>query len=101
MNIILKLTHLPSLPCYILSLCKFPFDYTTQRFYVAEGIVVAMSIITKYTQGARFVCSEETCQFSEGILVSLNSNSFIFKPNFKVYNFVLDTIFHFPCGFIY
>ncbi|KAL7984264.1 hypothetical protein Chor_002834 [Crotalus horridus] len=66
MNIILKLTHVPSLPCYILSLCKFPFDYTTQRFYVAEGIVVAMSIITKYTQGARFVCSEETCQFSEG-----------------------------------
>uniref|UniRef100_A0A670Y4Y4 Minichromosome maintenance domain containing 2 n=1 Tax=Pseudonaja textilis TaxID=8673 RepID=A0A670Y4Y4_PSETE len=66
MNIVLKLTHLPSLPCYILSLCKFPFDYTTQRFYVAEGIVIAMSIITKYTQGAKFVCSEETCQFSEG-----------------------------------
>ncbi|XP_063155425.1 minichromosome maintenance domain-containing protein 2 [Candoia aspera] len=66
MNIVLKLTHLPSLPCYILSLCKFPFDYTAQRFYVAEGIVVAMTTITKYTQGARFVCSEETCQFSEG-----------------------------------
>lgn len=32
-----------------------------------EGIVVAMTIITKYTQGARFVCPEETCQFSEGM----------------------------------
>ncbi|XP_034285793.1 minichromosome maintenance domain-containing protein 2 [Pantherophis guttatus] len=66
MNIVLKLTHLPSLPCYVLSLCKFPFDYNTQRFYVAEGIVIAMSIITKYTQGAKFICCEETCQFSEG-----------------------------------
>ncbi|XP_062986875.1 minichromosome maintenance domain-containing protein 2 [Elgaria multicarinata webbii] len=66
MNIVLKLTHLPSLPSYVLSLCKFPFDYTSQRFYMSEGIVVAMTTVTKYTQGARFVCSEETCQFSEG-----------------------------------
>ncbi|KAH0617665.1 hypothetical protein JD844_016127 [Phrynosoma platyrhinos] len=66
MNIVLKLTHLPSLPSYVLSLCKFPFDYTTQRFYIVEGIVVAMTTVTKYTQGARFVCSDEACQFSEG-----------------------------------
>ncbi|XP_066482686.1 minichromosome maintenance domain-containing protein 2 [Tiliqua scincoides] len=66
MNIVLKLTHLPSLPSYVISFCKFPFDYTSQRFYMSEGIVVAMSIITKYTQGARFVCSDETCSFSEG-----------------------------------
>ncbi|KAJ7338890.1 hypothetical protein JRQ81_012792 [Phrynocephalus forsythii] len=66
MNIVLKVTHLPSLPSYILNLCKFPFDYTSQRFYMIEGIVLAMTIITKYTQGARFICSEETCQYSEG-----------------------------------
>ncbi|XP_053099512.1 minichromosome maintenance domain-containing protein 2 isoform X2 [Hemicordylus capensis] len=65
MNIVLKPTHLPSLPSYILSLSKFPFDYTSQRFYISEGIVVAMTIITKYTQGARFVCSEKKCPFSE------------------------------------
>ncbi|XP_015264418.1 PREDICTED: MCM domain-containing protein 2 [Gekko japonicus] len=66
MNIVLKLTHLPSLPCYTLSLCKFPFDYTSERFYMSEGIVIAVTAVTKYTQGARFVCSEETCPFSEG-----------------------------------
>ncbi|XP_053251958.1 minichromosome maintenance domain-containing protein 2 isoform X3 [Podarcis raffonei] len=66
MSIVLKLTHLPSLPSYIFSLCKFPFDYTSQRFYMAEGIVVAMSTVTKYTQGARFVCCDENCPFSEG-----------------------------------
>ncbi|XP_077208375.1 minichromosome maintenance domain-containing protein 2 isoform X5 [Paroedura picta] len=66
MNIVLKLTHLPSLPCYTLSLCKFPFDYMSQRFYMSEGIVIAATALTKYTQGARFVCSEETCPFSEG-----------------------------------
>uniref|UniRef100_A0A8D2J3Y0 Minichromosome maintenance domain-containing protein 2 n=1 Tax=Varanus komodoensis TaxID=61221 RepID=A0A8D2J3Y0_VARKO len=66
MNIVLKLTHLPSLPSYLCNLFKFPFDYTSQRFYMLEGIVVATTTITKYTQGARFVCSEETCQFSEG-----------------------------------
>ncbi|XP_062836372.1 minichromosome maintenance domain-containing protein 2 isoform X1 [Anolis carolinensis] len=65
-NIVLKLTHLPSLPSYVLSLCKFPFDYTTQRFYILEGIVVAMTTVTKYTQGARFVCSDDACQLSEG-----------------------------------
>ncbi|XP_072855101.1 minichromosome maintenance domain-containing protein 2 [Pogona vitticeps] len=66
MNIVLKITHLPSLPGYVLNLCKFPFDYTSQRFYMTEGIVVEVTVVTKYTQGARFVCSEETCPFSEG-----------------------------------
>uniref|UniRef100_A0A8D0G175 Minichromosome maintenance domain containing 2 n=1 Tax=Sphenodon punctatus TaxID=8508 RepID=A0A8D0G175_SPHPU len=65
-NIVLKLTHLPSLPSYVLSLCEFPFDYTSQRFYMSEGIVIAVTTVTKYTQGARFLCSEETCPFSEG-----------------------------------
>ncbi|XP_060099657.1 minichromosome maintenance domain-containing protein 2 isoform X2 [Heteronotia binoei] len=65
MNVVLKLTYLPSLPCYTLNLCKFPFDYMSQRFYMSEGIVIQMTAVTKYTQGARFVCSEETCPFSE------------------------------------
>nr|XP_033790148.1 minichromosome maintenance domain-containing protein 2 [Geotrypetes seraphini] len=61
----LKLTHLPPLPCYFLNLCEFPFDHTSQRFYMLEGIVIAMTTVTKYTQGARFLCSDETCPFSE------------------------------------
>jgi len=33
---------------------------------MSEGIAIAMGTLTKYTQGARFLCSEETCPFSEG-----------------------------------
>lgn len=33
---------------------------------MSEGIAIAMGTITKYTQGARFLCTEETCQFSKG-----------------------------------
>ncbi|KAM7176298.1 minichromosome maintenance domain-containing protein 2 isoform 2-T6 [Macrochelys suwanniensis] len=65
-NIVLKPTHLPPLPSYVLSLCEFPLDYISQRFYMSEGIVIAMGTVVKYTQGARFLCSEETCPFSEG-----------------------------------
>uniref|UniRef100_A0A8C8SGF3 Minichromosome maintenance domain containing 2 n=1 Tax=Pelusios castaneus TaxID=367368 RepID=A0A8C8SGF3_9SAUR len=65
-NVVLKPTHLPPLPSYVLSLCEFPLDYMSQRFYMSEGIVIAMGTVTKYTQGARFLCSEETCPFSEG-----------------------------------
>ncbi|KAM7176300.1 minichromosome maintenance domain-containing protein 2 isoform 4-T8 [Macrochelys suwanniensis] len=64
-NIVLKPTHLPPLPSYVLSLCEFPLDYISQRFYMSEGIVIAMGTVVKYTQGARFLCSEETCPFSE------------------------------------
>ncbi|XP_073187071.1 minichromosome maintenance domain-containing protein 2 isoform X3 [Lepidochelys kempii] len=64
-NIVLKPTHLPPLPSYVLSLCEFPLDYMSQRFYMSEGIVIAMGTVMKYTQGARFLCSEETCPFSE------------------------------------
>ncbi|XP_019383300.1 PREDICTED: MCM domain-containing protein 2 [Gavialis gangeticus] len=65
-SIVLKPTHLPSLPSYVLSLCEFPFNYMSQRFYMSEGIVIAMGMVTKYTQGARFLCSEDSCPFSEG-----------------------------------
>ncbi|KAM9627027.1 minichromosome maintenance domain-containing protein 2 [Trichechus inunguis] len=65
-NIVLKLTHLPPLPSYGLDLCKFPLDYTSQRFYMMQGIVIAMTTVTKYTQGARFLCSDEACPLSQG-----------------------------------
>ncbi|XP_015341307.1 minichromosome maintenance domain-containing protein 2 [Marmota marmota marmota] len=65
-NIVLKLTHLPSLPSYCLDLCEFPVDYTSQRFYIMQGIVIAITTVTKYTQGARFLCSDEACPFSKG-----------------------------------
>ncbi|KFP12393.1 minichromosome maintenance domain-containing protein 2 [Egretta garzetta] len=65
-SILLKPTHLPPLPSYVLSLSAFPFNYTSQRFYMSEGIAIAMGTVTKYTQGARFLCTEETCPFSEG-----------------------------------
>ncbi|KFQ37001.1 MCM domain-containing protein 2, partial [Merops nubicus] len=65
-SILLKPTHLPPLPSYVLSLSAFPFNYTSPRFYMTEGIVLAVGTVTKYTQGARFLCTEETCPFSEG-----------------------------------
>ncbi|XP_076185733.1 minichromosome maintenance domain-containing protein 2 [Aptenodytes patagonicus] len=65
-SILLKPTHLPPLPSYVLSLSAFPFNHTSQRFYMSEGIAIAMGTVTKYTQGARFLCTEETCPFSEG-----------------------------------
>ncbi|NXJ95711.1 MCMD2 protein, partial [Corythaixoides concolor] len=64
--ILLKPTHLPPLPSYVLSLSAFPFNYTSQRFYMSEGIAIAMGTVTKYTQGARFLCADETCPFSKG-----------------------------------
>ncbi|XP_053323423.1 minichromosome maintenance domain-containing protein 2 [Spea bombifrons] len=65
-HVVLRLTHLPELPGYRLSLTDFPLDYTSRRFFVLEGVVKAMTTVTKYTQGARFLCSEEKCQFSKG-----------------------------------
>ncbi|XP_021562803.1 MCM domain-containing protein 2 isoform X2 [Carlito syrichta] len=65
-NIVLKLTHLPPLPSYSLDLCEFPIDYISQRFYMMQGIVIAMTTVTKYTQGARFFCSDEACPLSKG-----------------------------------
>ncbi|XP_053414638.1 minichromosome maintenance domain-containing protein 2-like [Nycticebus coucang] len=65
-NIVLKLIHLPALPSYALDLSDFPLDYTSQRFYMLQGIVIAMMTVTKYTQGARFLCTDEACPLSKG-----------------------------------
>ncbi|KAM7319496.1 hypothetical protein ACRRTK_021179 [Alexandromys fortis] len=65
-SIVLKLTHLPALPSYSLDLCEFPLSYTSRRFYTMQGIVIAMTTVTKYTQGARFLCSDEVCPLSKG-----------------------------------
>ncbi|CAO2580152.1 Minichromosome maintenance domain-containing protein 2 [Lemmus lemmus] len=65
-SIVLKLTHLPALPSYSLDLCEFPLSYTSRRFYMMQGIVIAMTTVTKYTQGARFFCSDEVCPLSKG-----------------------------------
>ncbi|XP_072267199.1 minichromosome maintenance domain-containing protein 2 [Pyxicephalus adspersus] len=64
-NVVLKLTHLPELPGYRLSLSNFPLDYKSQRFYMMEGTVTAISTVTKYTQGAQFLCSDTKCPFSQ------------------------------------
>ncbi|XP_069816084.1 minichromosome maintenance domain-containing protein 2 isoform X2 [Dendropsophus ebraccatus] len=64
-NVILKVTHLPDLPGYHLSLSEFPLDYTSQRLYMMEGTVTALSTVNKYTQGARFLCSDTNCPLSK------------------------------------
>ncbi|RMC15315.1 hypothetical protein DUI87_07504 [Hirundo rustica rustica] len=97
-SILLKPTHLPPLPSYVLSLSAYPFNYTSPRFYMSEGIVIAMGTVTKYTQGARFLCTEETCPFSEDkqivemidakILNALKGYS-IDKSHFRIQAFTL------------
>ena len=66
-NIILKLTHLPPFPEYTLDLCAFPGGYGPMMRPVAmEGLAIAMTRITKYTQGARFLCTDDDCPCSTG-----------------------------------
>ncbi|RXM98307.1 MCM domain-containing protein 2 [Acipenser ruthenus] len=65
-NVVLKLTHLPPLPDYYLNLCDFPHGYDPKRYFMMEGLVMAMTPVTKYTQGARFLCTEDTCPYSSG-----------------------------------
>ncbi|XP_067290396.1 minichromosome maintenance domain-containing protein 2 isoform X2 [Pseudorasbora parva] len=63
-NVVLKPTHLPPFPDYILDLSEFPRGYGPMRPLALEGLVIAMTRVTKYTQGARFLCSEKTCPCS-------------------------------------
>ncbi|KAM9839693.1 minichromosome maintenance domain-containing protein 2 [Aulostomus maculatus] len=65
-NVILKLTHLPPFPNYTLDLCSFPRGYGSMRPVLMEGLVTAMTRVTKYTQGARFLCIDDDCPCSTG-----------------------------------
>ncbi|KAJ3611388.1 hypothetical protein NHX12_021404 [Muraenolepis orangiensis] len=65
-NIILKWTHLPPFPEYTLDLQVTPRHYVTARPLAMEGLVVAVTRTTKYTQGARFLCTDEDCPCSTG-----------------------------------
>lgn len=65
-NVILKLTHLPPFPEYTLDLCSFPRGYGPMRPVSMEGLVIAITRVTKYTQGARFLCINEECPCSTG-----------------------------------
>lgn len=65
---ILKLTHLPPFPEYSLDLCEFPRGYGPVRPVAMEGLVIAMTRVTKYTQGARFLCTEADCLCSTGTI---------------------------------
>lgn len=65
-NVILRLTHLPPFPEYTLDLSAFPHGYGSLRPVSMEGLVVAMTRVTKYTQGARFLCTDDDCPCSKG-----------------------------------
>ncbi|XP_029004593.1 minichromosome maintenance domain-containing protein 2 isoform X2 [Betta splendens] len=65
-NVNLKLTHLPPFPEYTLDLCSYPCVYKPMRPVFVQGLVIAMTRITKYTQGARFLCVNEDCPCSTG-----------------------------------
>ncbi|RVE58752.1 hypothetical protein OJAV_G00198090 [Oryzias javanicus] len=65
-NVTLNLTHLPPFPEYMLDLCKFPRVYGPMRPVCMEGFVIAMTRVTKYTQGARFLCVNDECPCSTG-----------------------------------
>uniref|UniRef100_A0A3Q1CC35 Minichromosome maintenance domain-containing protein 2 n=1 Tax=Amphiprion ocellaris TaxID=80972 RepID=A0A3Q1CC35_AMPOC len=65
-NVILNFTHLPPFPEYTLDLCSFPRVYGPMRPVSMEGLVTAMTRVTKYTQGARFLCINDDCPCSAG-----------------------------------
>ncbi|XP_034998862.2 minichromosome maintenance domain-containing protein 2 [Hippoglossus stenolepis] len=65
-NVILKFTHLPPYPEYTLDLGSFPRGCGPMRPVSMEGLVIAMTRVTKYTQGARFLCVNDDCPCSTG-----------------------------------
>lgn len=65
-NVILRLTHLPPFPEYTMDLCRFSRGYGPVRPVAMEGLVIAMTRVTKYTQGAKFLCQNDGCPFSTG-----------------------------------
>lgn len=64
--VILKLTNLPPFPDYRLDLGSFPRCYGPTRPVYIEGLVVAMTRVTKYTQAARYFCENDGCSCSTG-----------------------------------
>ncbi|XP_035475771.2 minichromosome maintenance domain-containing protein 2 isoform X3 [Scophthalmus maximus] len=65
-NVILNLTHLPPFPEYTLDLGCFPRGRGPMRPISMEGLVIAVTRVTKYTQGARFLCINDDCPCSTG-----------------------------------
>lgn len=65
-NVVLRPTHMPPFPNYVLDLSEFPRGYYLMRPVALEGLVIAMTCVTKYTQGARFICADEKCPCSRG-----------------------------------
>ncbi|KAK2859450.1 hypothetical protein Q5P01_004070 [Channa striata] len=65
-SVILKLTHLPPFPEYTMDLSSIPLVYNPMRPVSIEGLVIAVTRITKYTQGARFLCINDDCPCSTG-----------------------------------
>ncbi|XP_061777816.1 minichromosome maintenance domain-containing protein 2 isoform X1 [Nerophis ophidion] len=65
-NVMLKLTHLPPFPDYKLDLAVFPRTHCCMRPVLMEGLAIAVTRVTKYTQSARFLCSNDDCHFSSG-----------------------------------
>uniref|UniRef100_A0A3Q2Y5Y0 Minichromosome maintenance domain containing 2 n=1 Tax=Hippocampus comes TaxID=109280 RepID=A0A3Q2Y5Y0_HIPCM len=63
-SVILKLTHLPPFPEYVLDLARFPRMHHSMKLVLMEGLVIATTRVTKYTRGARFLCSNDSCPFS-------------------------------------
>lgn len=64
--VILRLTHLPPFPEYTMDLWRFPRGYGPVRPVSMEGLVISMTRVTKYTQGARFLCQNDHCPCSTG-----------------------------------
>ncbi|KAM6900392.1 minichromosome maintenance domain-containing protein 2 [Xenentodon cancila] len=65
-TVTLNFTHLPPFPEYTLDLRGFPRVYGPMRPVSMEGLVLAMTRVTKYTQGARFLCVNDDCPGSTG-----------------------------------
>ncbi|XP_061122003.1 minichromosome maintenance domain-containing protein 2 [Syngnathus typhle] len=65
-NVVLKLTHLPPFPEYVLNLATFPRMRQSMWPVLMEGLAIATTWVTKYTQGTRFLCSNDCCPFSLG-----------------------------------
>uniref|UniRef100_M3ZH92 Minichromosome maintenance domain-containing protein 2 n=1 Tax=Xiphophorus maculatus TaxID=8083 RepID=M3ZH92_XIPMA len=65
-NVSLNFTHLPPFPEYTLDLSGFHQVYGPMRPVSMEGAVIAITRVMKYTQGARFLCTDDDCPGSTG-----------------------------------